>query len=159
MVNFMEKNRFLRPEMDGRRGRRRRERDRANGMDERNPYGSKGGYVTSSKRGRDRAMDGRDYHPEYDSRYDSRYDANYGASNGHYGFEQHREYSRPVEYEIYGEMTYKDRNREDYYSGNNRSDYHYENYGQSYNDYSSEDPKLKYKEELEKWIKKMKNKA
>ena len=55
-------------------------------------------------------------------------------------------------------MTYKDRNREDYYSGNNRSDYHYENYGQSYNDYSSEDPKLKYKEELEKWIKKMKNK-
>lgn len=158
MVNFMEKNRFLRPEMDGRRGRRRRERDRANGMDERNPYGSKGGYVTSSKRGRDRAMDGRDYHPEYDSRYDSRYDANYGASNGHYGFEQHREYNRPVEYEIYGEMTYKDRNREDYYSGNNRSDYHYENYGQSYNDYSSEDPKLKYKEELEKWIKKMKNK-
>lgn len=82
---FYGKNRFLRPEMDGRRGRRRRERDRANGMDERNPYGSKGGYVTSSKRGRDRAMDGRDYHPEYDSRYDSRYDANYGASNGHYG--------------------------------------------------------------------------
>lgn len=154
----MEKNRFLKQEMDGRRGRRGRGRDRASGMDGRNPYGSRGGYVMSSRRGRDRAMDGRDYRSEYDSRYDSRYDANYGTSDGHYGGERYGEYRRPFEYEIFGEMTYKDRNREDYYSGNNRSDYHYENYGQSYNDYSSEDPKLKYKEELEKWIKKMKNK-
>lgn len=152
----MERNRFLKQEMDGRRGRRGRGRDRASGMDGRNPYGSRGGYVTSSRRGRDRAMDSRDYRSEYDSRYDSRYDANDRASDGHYGFERPREYRRPMEYEIFGEMTYRD--REDYYGSDGRNDYRYENYGQGYNDYSSEDPKLKYKEELEKWIKKMKNK-
>lgn len=155
----MEKNRFLKQEMDGRRGRRGRGRDRASGMDGRNPYGSRGGYVTSSRRGRDRAMDSRDYRSEYDSRYDSRYDANYGTSDGHYGGERYGEYRRPFEYEIFGEMTYRD--REDYYGGDGRNDYRYENYGQGYqgyNDYASEDPKQEYKKELEEWIKKMKNK-
>lgn len=119
----MEKNRFLKKEMDGRRGRRGRGRNHTSGMDGRNPYGSRGGYVTS---------------------------------DGHYDAERYGEYNRPMEYEIFGEMTYRDRG--DYYGGDGRNDYNYENYGQSYNDYSSEDPKLKYKEELEKWIKKMKNK-
>ena len=95
----MEKNRFLKKEMDGRRGRRGRGRDRASGMDGRNPYGSRGGYVTSSRRGRDRAMDSRDYRSEYDSRYDSRYDANYGTSDGHYGGDGRNDYR----YENYGQ--------------------------------------------------------
>ena len=52
-------------------------------IDERNPYGSRGGYV-SSRRMRDRGM------PEYDSRYDYR------------GSEYPREHSRPMQYELYG---------------------------------------------------------
>lgn len=51
--------------------------------DERNPYGSRGGYV-SSRRMIDRGM------PEYDSRYDYR------------GSEYPREHSRPMQYELYG---------------------------------------------------------
>lgn len=50
---------------------------------ERNPYGSRGGYV-SSRRMIDRGM------PEYDSRYDYR------------GSEYPREHSRPMQYELYG---------------------------------------------------------
>lgn len=152
----MERNRFLKQEMDGRRGRRGRGRDRASGMDGRNPYGSRGGYVTSSRRGRDRAMDNRNSHSEYDSRYNSNYDANYGTSDGHYDAERYGEYNRPMEYEIFGEMTYRDRG--DYYGGDGRNDYNYENYGQGYNDYALEDPGQEYKKELEEWIKKMKSK-
>ena len=147
----MEKNRFLKQEMDGRRGRRGRGRDRSSGMDGRNPYGSRGGYVTSSRRGRDRAMDSRDYRSEYDSRYDSRYDANYGTSDGHYGFERYGEYRRPYEYELYGKagiIPHERDFREDYYGGDGRNDYRYENYGQGDNDYASEDPKQEYKKEL-----------
>ena len=49
--------------------------ERRTRRDGRNPYGSRGGYVVSSKSRRDRSM-GYDYaYPERDYRYDSRYDA------------------------------------------------------------------------------------
>lgn len=48
--------------------------ERRTRRDGRNPYGSRGGYVVSSKSRRDRSM-GYDYaYPERDYRYDSRYD-------------------------------------------------------------------------------------
>lgn len=89
-------------------------------------------------------MDNRNSHSEYDSRYNSNYDANYGTSDGHYDAERYGEYNRPMEYEIFGEMTYRDRG--DYYGGDGR------------NDYALEDPGQEYKKELEEWIKKMKSK-
>lgn len=49
--------------------------ERRTRRDGRNPYGSRGGYVVSSKSRRDRSM-GYDYaYPERNYRYDSRYDA------------------------------------------------------------------------------------
>lgn len=73
---------------------------RRSGRDERNPYGSRGGYVRDSRRGRgyDRTMDyehdyaesGRGDYRRYDRRYDDEaYDRNY---------EYDREYHRPMDY-------------------------------------------------------------
>ena len=74
----------------GRRGMMSGRGDMA--YDGRNPYGSKGGYVTSSRRGRrDRAMEsdmarggrgssrGSNDYGSYDSEYDSRYDNDYAT--------------------------------------------------------------------------------
>ena len=90
-----------------------------NMRDGRNPYGSRGGYVSSRRgRGRDRAdmnydMDrgnrgydrGMDYnydYAKYGSEYDSRYDREYRSQDGHYPMERHGEHYRPMDYEIYG---------------------------------------------------------
>lgn len=73
---------------------------RRSGRDERNPYGSRGGYVRDSRRGRgyDRNMDyehdyaesSRGDYRRYDRRYDDEaYDRNY---------EYDREYHRPMDY-------------------------------------------------------------
>lgn len=131
--------------------------------DGRNPYGSRGGYVSSRKgrRGRDRAnynydmnMDnrGNDYrgydrnmdygndYAKYDSRYDSRYDREYRNQDGHYPNERYREYYRPMDYEMYG-------------IGGIRPMYHDGMY-----DYAKEDMEKEYKEDLHEWIEKLKKK-
>ena len=97
--------------------------------DERNPYGSRGGYV-SSRRMIDRGMDYNYSMPEYDSRYDYR------------GSEYPREHSRPMQYELYGVGGM--RPRMDY-------DYGY-NYGY---DYAKESEK-EYEKDLHEWVEKLK---
>ena len=138
-------------------------RDRASrrGMsqrDGRNPYGSRGGYVTSRRRGRDRAdmnydiyrgrenrmpdreMDmGYDY-AKYDSRYDSRYNPDRRGQDGHYPYQQYGERNRPMEYEMYG-----------YGIGGIRPI----NYDYGY-DYASEDMEKEWKEHLKKWQEELK---
>lgn len=97
--------------------------------DERNPYGSRGGYV-SSRRMTDRGMDYNYSMPEYDSRYDYR------------GSEYPREHSRPMQYELYGVGGM--RPRMDY-------DYGYD-YGY---DYAKESEK-EYEKDLHEWVEKLK---
>lgn len=97
--------------------------------DERNPYGSRGGYV-SSRIMRDRGMDYNYSMPEYDSRYDYR------------GSEYPREHSRPMQYELYGVGGM--RPRMDY-------DYGYD-YGY---DYAKESEK-EYEKDLHEWVEKLK---
>ena len=97
--------------------------------DERNPYGSRGGYV-SSRRMIDRGMDYNYTMPEYDSRYDYR------------GSEYPREHSRPMQYELYGVGGM--RPRMDY-------DYGYD-YGY---DYAKESEK-EYEKDLHEWVEKLK---
>ena len=122
-------------------------RDRAmRGRDMRNPYGSRGGYVSSRRSGRDRAMDyGHDY-PEHDYRYDSRYDR--GRMDYRYDrdMEYPREHHRPTEYEMYGVGGMRPLSS-DYRSGR-RMDYGY--------DYASDDMEKEWHEDLEEWCKKLK---
>ena len=124
-------------------------RDRAmRGRDMRNPYGSRGGYVSSRRSGRDRAMDyGHDY-PEHDYRYDSRYDR--GRMDYRYDrdVEYPREHNRPMEYEMYGVGGMRPLSSD--YRGGRRMDYGY--------DYASEDMEKEYKEDLHEWIEKLKKK-
>lgn len=133
-------------------------RDRANRRvmsqrDGRNPYGSRGGYVSSSRRGRDRAymnydnyrdrenrMRDREMDMEYDyakynSGYDSRYNTDRRSQDGHYPYQQYGERNRPMEYEMYG-----------YGVGGIRP----MDYGYDY-DYASEDMEKEWEEHLKKW--------
>lgn len=128
-------NRYLRD-----RARRkmdmRRYRDREEMYDMRNPYGSKGGYVSSSKR-MDRMnmpYEGREY--GYDDP-DYRYDRHYGAKP-EMGYEKYRgESSEPIEF--YG----------GYAIGRMRRDYHH---GENYEEMEEEN----YKRDLHDWIEKLK---
>ena len=119
-------------------------RDRASrrGMsqrDGRNPYGSRGGYVTSRRRGRDREM-GMEYdYAKYDSRYDSRYNPDRRGQDGHYPYQQYGERNRPMEYEMYGYGI----------GGIKPMDYGYD-YNYDY-DYADEDMEKEWKEHLKKW--------
>lgn len=110
-------------------------------MDGRNPYGSRGGYVMSSRRGRgrDREMDMGNYYSEYDSRYVRGNDREYNPSDYHYGSERYGEYSRPMEYEMYG-----------YGVGGM-----YPRHDRGY-DYASEDMEKEWKEDLKEWCEKLK---
>ena len=122
----------------------------------RNPYGSRGGYVSSSRRGRDRAymnydmargnrgrdreMDMEYDYAKYDSRYDSRYNSDRRGQDGHYPYQQYGERNRPMEYEMYGygiggikPMDYG----YDYARSESDRNYNYD-YGYDY-DYASED--------------------
>lgn len=138
-------------------------RDRANRRvmsqrDGRNPYGSRGGYVSSSRRGRDRAymnydmvrgnrgrdreMDMEYDYAKYDSRYDSRYNSDRRVQDGHYPYQQYGERNRPMEYEMYGYGI----------GGIKPMDYGYD-YGY---DYASEDMEKEWKEHLKKWQEELK---
>lgn len=119
-------------------------RDRAMRKDMRNPYGSRGGYVSSRKgRGRDRAMDyGHDY-PEHDGRYDMRYDSRRMDSRYDRDMEYPRESHRPMDYEIYGVGGMRPM-----YDYRGRMDYGY--------DYASEDMEKEWHEDLEEWMHKLK---
>lgn len=148
-------NRVLRDRAMRRGGRR----DRA--MDSRNPYGSKGGYISSSRRGRDRAMDNRDYYSEYDSRYDSRYDERDRNQGNDYRYQQPREHNRPMEYEMYGKVRprdsrdYDERDYNDYGDYNDYNDYN--DYG-DYADYDYAMEEKEYKKKLKEWTEKLKHK-
>lgn len=109
--------------------------------DGRNPYGSRGGYVTSRRgRGRDRAMDYEHDYPERDSRYiDRNYDQHHYPRNN-MGSQQYGEYPRHMDYEMYG-----------YGIGGIRPMYHDGMY-----DYASKDVEKEYKEDLQEWTEKLK---
>lgn len=139
---------------------------RRSGMrDGRNPYGSRGGYVSSSRRGgrgRDRAdmnydmarggnrdyrgydrtMDmGYDY-AKYSGGYGSGYNSQRGNQDGHYPYERYGEHNRPMDFEMYG-----------YGVGGIRP----MDYGMyPYPDYASEDMEKEWKEHLKKWCEELK---
>lgn len=133
--------------------------------DGRNPYGSRGGYVSSSRRsmrGRDRAdmnydmarggnrdyrgydrgMDmGYDY-AKYSGGYGSGYNSQRGNQDGHYPYERYGEHNRPMDFEMYG-----------YSIGGIRP----MDYGMyPYPDYASEDMEKEWKEHLKKWCEELK---
>lgn len=112
--------------------------------DGRNPYGSKGGYVSSRKsmRGRDRAMDYNYDYPERDSRYVDRHYGKPTHQERYMGSQQYREYNRPMDYEMYG-----------YGIGSIRPMIN--DYGM-YPDYSSEDMDHEWKQDLHEWTEKLK---
>lgn len=136
--------------------------------DGRNPYGSRGGYVSSRRsmrgrdradmnydmarggnRGYDRAMDmGYDY-AKYGSGYDSRYGRGGRSQDGHYPYEQYGEHHRPMDFEMYGYGIGGIRPMDYARSG---MDYGYD-YGY---DYGSEDMEKEWKEHLKKWCEELK---
>ena len=158
-------------------------RDRANRRsmaqrDGRNPYGSRGGYVSSSRRGRDRAdmnydnyrdrvnrMRNREMDMEYDyakynSRYDSRYSTDRRNQDSRYPYQQYGEHNRSMEYEMYGygvggirPMDYGYDYNYDYASSGNRM--RDRNYDYEY-DYASEDMEKEWEEDLKKWREELK---
>ena len=104
--------------------------------DGRNPYGSKGGYVSSSRRGRDRAMDyGNDY-PEYYNGMDYKTNPQYPNADYYMGYKQYGQYPMPM-YEMYG-------------IGGVQPMYDY-NY-----DYAHEDIDKEWKEDLSEWSENLK---
>ena len=138
-------------------------------MDGRNRYGSSGGYVSSRRPRRDRAMEedmargmtrggrggnrGSNDYGSYDSEYDSRYDNDYGTGEYNtrdsvYGRELYGYYG-DTPFEIRRSYPMRDYNMD--YARGGRRDYGYDyNYGRDYGmDYGSEN-KLN-KEELEEW--------
>ena len=121
--------------------------------DGRNPYGSRGGYVTSrrGRRGgmRDREMADYNYGSERDRGYDSRYGRGGRNQDGHYPYEQYGEHHRPMDFEMYGYGIGGIRPM-DYARGG--MDYGYD-YGY---DYGSEDMEKEWKEHLKKWCEELK---
>lgn len=73
--------------------------------DERNPYGSRGGYVSSRKM-RDRSMDMEEYYPEHNSRLYRRNDAEYNYGDYNYNGERYGKYPNYYEYEMYPKYDY-----------------------------------------------------
>ena len=124
--------------------------DKAMRRDGRNPYGSRGGYVSSRRsrggRGRDRDMADYNYGAERDRGYDMRYDREPMRADGHYPMERYGEHHRPMQYEMYGVGGMRPMN-----------DYGYDyNYDYASYDYAKEDEE--YKKDLKKWIEKLKGK-
>lgn len=121
--------------------------------DGRNPYGSRGGYVTTRRRDRGSRRMGQHNSPQYDPRYDYNYDSRYDTrmdSNHPMGHQQYDYHNRPIEFYGMGGMY-----RPDY-----RSDYRYDR-GEMmndtyYQDYASEDMEKEYEEDLYEWIEKLK---
>ena len=106
--------------------------------DGRNPYGSRGGYVSTSRRGRDRAMDYGDYYTEHDPRMDYMANPQYPSPDFNMGYQRHGQYQRPM-YEMYG-------------VGGIQPVYHH-NMGY---DYGHEGMDKEWEEHLHKWIEKLK---
>lgn len=118
----MLKNRYLHSRMQEKRSE----------MDGRNPYGSRGGYVTSSRSRRDRNFYDEYNYPKYDDE--------------HFGRNSSREYERDYGYHKYAR---------EYPRYNDYESYNY--FDRGMNDYASEEEE-EYKEDLKKWIKKLKEK-
>ena len=164
----------------GRRGMMSGRGDMA--MDGRNPYGSRGGYVTSSRHGRrDRAMEsdmarggrgssrGSNDYGSYDSEYDSRYDNDYATGEyntrdsvygrelyGYYGdtpFEIRRGYSMRDGGMDYGEEDMNYDMRMNYPRGGRSRDYGYD-YRRDYGMDYGHDYKLD-RQDIEEWTKKL----
>ena len=122
--------------------------------DGRNPYGSRGGYVTTRRRDRRSGRMGEHTSPQYDSRHDYNYDSRYDSRmDGNYPMEheQYDYHNRPMEFYGIGGMY-----RPDY-----RSDYRYDRRDRMYDnnyyeDYASEDMEKEYEEDLHEWINKLK---
>lgn len=71
--------------------------------DERNPYGSRGGYVRSDRsNGNDYEMDYRNDYAERDRGYDSRRNSDYRGGDYARGGQSDRERGRHMDYEMYG---------------------------------------------------------
>ena len=156
-------NRYLqnKASRDGARGRGR---DRADG---RNPYGSRGGYVTSRRGRRDRDMaDYGDYDMarggrgrDRDSDMARGRDRARGGQDGHYEM-----YGiggmRPMDYARGGGRG-RDRDRGQDYG---MEDYDYDmgdydnDYGYDMGDYADEDMEEEWKQHLKKWTEKLKKK-
>lgn len=79
--------------------RKERELEHSN-YDMRNPYGSRGGYVNSTKR--DRNMGSEYPYTERDSRYNDRKYPYYMAERSDMGYQRYGEPFRPMEFDIYG---------------------------------------------------------
>ena len=134
------KNRYLSDRASRRMGMSR---------DGRNPYGSRGGYVSSRRmRGNDRGMDYNYSMPEYDSRYDYRGNSYDREQDYHRGSKYPREHSRPMQYELYGVGGMRP-----------RMEYNYDyDYGYDYGyDYAKESEK-EYEKDLHEWAEKLKKK-
>ena len=169
----MMKNRYLKDRLMRRYGGGRR--------DERNPYGSRGGYVDSlpPTMPNIHRNDGNQYNDNDYRGYGSRRE-NHGGSMGseHFrGYSQHP----PMEYYGYGvgmpvydyndgneyrrdrrDMNYDGNDYRDYRSYRDRRDMNYgrQDYGWGSNDYGgSEDVEKKYEKELEHWMEKLKSKS
>lgn len=151
----------------------RRDREMRDG---RNPYGSRGGYVTSrDPRRRDRAMEdmargrGRDYgmgdynysDSEYDSRYSDRAYSKQDSARGRRDYESGRQYDRyGVPFELYGEIDMaggdyaRRRNSRGQYTRDKARDGHYPMMPYPYMDFGGDDYNSGQKlsqEELEDW--------
>ena len=151
--------------------------ERRRQKDQRNPYGSRGGYVDSRRggrdyRGMDRAMDNRYSDSEYSRGYDGRDYHEYRREGYHSGGERYREHPRTMGYEMYGIGGIRPRDSRDYADYNDYNDYgrgrdyrdygrDYNDYGRDYNDYNdyndyaSGGAEQKYHEDLKEWCKKL----
>lgn len=174
--------------------RRRHERMMQRGMmpdsrmdrQNRNPYGSRGGYVDSRgsydsrgdrNMGRDGHMGSSNYYPEhYNRRMDEHYPKPYNTRGG-MGYQYPREHTRPPKFEIYGVggmRPYNDYGNEDMRDYRSENDYNYGqdymgdynydmnsnndyNYGRDY-DYAGQNMEHEYKKKLHEWIEKLKSK-
>ena len=129
------------------------------GMDGRNQYGSRGGYMDSRDYRRSdtpaggmygRGMGRGSYYPESSGMDYRGYDRYSGYSDGYYGGEQYRQPGRMDGNDMH--MMGPDYN--DYNDYNDyRRDYNYDSYDR---DYAKEDEH--YKKDLHEWINKMKGK-
>lgn len=145
--------------------------------DGRNPYGSRGGYVSSDKarndmRGNYDRANYNDYNRQYDSRYDNASYSQQDNARRDYGYQQRNQYDRGTRYpfNVEGEFSRYDghydpvNNREifEYDMERNRDyamrDMNYRYTGgdrnRGYNDYGDYGETLS-REELKKWNKKM----
>lgn len=127
--------------MKDRMSRRMSERDG------RNPYGSRGGYVSSRRSRRDRArnrMRDREMEEYYDE-YEHHKDGNYPMHS------EHLDYHRPMQiYGVGGVYPYQD------YARNRDRGYGMPEYYDRRMDYSSSDMEKEYEEDLHEWIEKLK---